>query len=173
MCWWWAWLEMKVKLHQTWSCILLLIHKLHMIVVYNVLRFCITCFRSVSWFMLILVNTTCCEDFSLLSSHSVYKKKVYVIDVGQSVDELHPSWRVFLKRDIHNILTFFSHHTNISRIDEAENDLYIAITNETISPITFIKGYINLCVSWKLSFCINNSILRYLMLSIQCYHHSL
>lgn len=137
---------MKVKLLPTWRCILLLIHKLHMIVVYNVLRFFITCFRSVSWFMLILVSITCCQSFLLLLSHSVYKKKVYVIDVGQSVDELHPSWRVFLKRDIHNILTFFSHHTNISNMDGAENDLFKGITNETITPITFIKRYIHLSV---------------------------
>lgn len=99
--------------------------------------------------MLILVSITYCESFSLLLSHSVYKKKVYVIDVGQSVDELHPSWRLFLKRDIHNILTFFSHHTNVLNMDGAENDLFKGITNETITPITFIKRYIHLSVYLK------------------------
>jgi RIO kinase 1 len=36
-----------------------------------------------------------------------YRKKVYFIDVGQSVNIKHPSAEIFLRRDIFNICTFF------------------------------------------------------------------
>ena len=36
-----------------------------------------------------------------------YRKKVYFIDVGQSVNIKHPSSEIFLRRDIFNICTFF------------------------------------------------------------------
>lgn len=36
-----------------------------------------------------------------------YRKKVYFIDVGQSVHIKHPSSEIFLRRDIFNVCTFF------------------------------------------------------------------
>ncbi|MHB1812720.1 MAG: serine protein kinase RIO [Thermoplasmataceae archaeon] len=36
-----------------------------------------------------------------------YRKKVYFIDVGQSVNIKHPSSEIFLRRDIFNVCTFF------------------------------------------------------------------
>jgi len=45
-----------------------------------------------------------------LSAYNVlmYKDKPYVIDVGQGVLLEHPSSLEFLKRDIHNVVQYFS-----------------------------------------------------------------
>ncbi len=46
-----------------------------------------------------------------LSEYNIlyYRKKPYIIDVGQSVSIKHPMAEVFLQRDIKNVVTFFSH----------------------------------------------------------------
>ena len=69
----------------------------------------------------------------------MYKKKVYVIDVGQSVDTLHPMWKEFLKRDIHNILTFFKDYVTIRNGEEAENDLFRGLTEMEFDVDGFIQ----------------------------------
>ena len=70
------------------------------------------------------------------------KKKVYVIDVGKSVDLLHPLWKDFLKRDIHNTITFFSNYIQINCIEEAEETLFNAITEMTLTKEEFLDIFV-------------------------------
>lgn len=71
----------------------------------------------------------------------VLRKRVYVIDVGQSVDTLHPMWEQFLKRDIHNILVFFGAYLKISS-EEAEMALFEGITQMKQTSEEFISTYV-------------------------------
>ena len=52
-----------------------------------------------------------------------YRKKVYFIDVGQSVNIKHPSSEIFLRRDIFNICTFFRKYG----IENDPNEIYSTI----------------------------------------------
>ena len=92
--------------------------------------------------MQISANITYCRIIERVVN-SVFKKKVFVIDVGQSVDTLHPMWEEFLKRDIHNILVFFNSYVNIPLLEEAEDSLYHAITEMTLSKEEFIQIFCN------------------------------
>lgn len=63
-----------------------------------------------------------------LSSYNIlfYRKKPYIIDVGQTVLTEHPMAQEFLKRDIHNILHYFKKYN----INYREEHLYTKITKE-------------------------------------------
>ena len=55
---------------------------------------------------------------------------VYVIDVGQSVNTLHPGWEDMLKRDIHNILEFYNKNGVIRDLEEVKGRLYEFVLTE-------------------------------------------
>ena len=67
---------------------------------------------------------------------------MFVIDVGQSVDSLHPLWKDFLKRDIHNIISFFNNYIQINSIEEAEEALFNAITEMSLTTEEFLEIYV-------------------------------
>ena len=55
---------------------------------------------------------------------------MYVIDVGQSVNTLHPGWEDMLKRDIHNILEFYNKNGVIRDLEEVKGRLYEFVLTE-------------------------------------------
>jgi len=63
-----------------------------------------------------------------MSAYNVllYRRKPYLIDFGQGVLTEHPNAHDFLKRDIHNIVTYFKKF----KIDADENLLYAQITKK-------------------------------------------
>lgn len=89
--------------------------------------------------MLILVNIIFCIIYSFSIIYSVYKKVVYIIDVGQSVTTQHPLWESFLERDIHNILKFFENYIAYHSLEDAEISLFEGIVNKTITSSEFIE----------------------------------
>ncbi|EQD37524.1 Non-specific serine/threonine protein kinase, partial [mine drainage metagenome] len=56
-----------------------------------------------------------------------YRRKVYMIDFGQSVSIEHPSARLFLERDVRNVCNFF----NKKGIKCDVNDLLSFVTGES------------------------------------------
>jgi RIO kinase 1 len=63
-----------------------------------------------------------------LSAYNVliHRNKPYIIDLGQAVLLEHPNSHEFLKRDIHNLVTYFKRYG----IKADENNLYKMITNK-------------------------------------------
>ena len=59
---------------------------------------------------------------------------MYVIDVGQSVNTLHPGWEDMLKRDIHNILEFYNKNGVIRDLEEVKGRLYDFVLTEMKKP---------------------------------------
>ena len=47
-----------------------------------------------------------------------------MIDVGQSITQIQDKWEEFLRRDVHNILSFFNHQHTIKDFDEVEERTY-------------------------------------------------
>lgn len=58
----------------------------------------------------------------------VYRKRPYIIDVGQMVDKDHPSAELFLKRDILNIVNFFRK----KEIACDEQEIYRSIKGDSV-----------------------------------------
>ena len=61
--------------------------------------------------------------------------RVFVIDVGQSVNTLHSLWKEYLRRDVHNILEFYHRNGTIADFDEVEQKTYDYILAEATDSI--------------------------------------
>jgi RIO kinase 1 len=55
-----------------------------------------------------------------------YRKKPYIIDLGQGVLVEHPNAHEFLRRDIHNIVSYFNKYN----ITADEKQIYTDITGQ-------------------------------------------
>ena len=76
-------------------------------------------------------------------TRSVQHGRVYVIDVGQSVNTIHDKWRDFLARDVHNILHYFHHKREIQNVDEVEaRTLEYVLEDESDEFISYIEKHI-------------------------------
>lgn len=61
---------------------------------------------------------------------SVHHGRLFVIDVGQSVNTIHDKWREFLARDVHNIIAYFNHKQPIPDVEEIEEQALEYVLNE-------------------------------------------
>lgn len=61
---------------------------------------------------------------------SVHHGRLFVIDVGQSVNTIHDKWREFLSRDVHNIIAYFNHKQPIPDVEEIEEQALEYVLNE-------------------------------------------
>ena len=79
--------------------------------------------------------------------YSVYHGRVFVIDVGQSVNTIHDKWREFLSRDIHNIISYFNHRQPIPNVEEIEEQTLEYVLNEEDNGlISTIESLVECCV---------------------------
>ena len=81
----------------------------------------------------------------------VHHGRVYVIDVGQSVNTIHDKWRDFLARDVHNIMHYFHHKREIRDVDEVESRTLEYVLKEESEEganqfIAYIEKHIESCV---------------------------
>lgn len=69
-------------------------------------------------------------------TRSVSNGIVYVIDVGQSVNTTHNTWRQLLRRDVDNILNFYNHHGAIADLEEVQERTYAYVLAEETETVT-------------------------------------
>ena len=75
------------------------------------------------------------QDYGMNMMDRVKDGRVYVIDVGQSVNTLHSLWKEYLRRDVHNILEFYHRNGTIADFDEVEQKTYDYVLAEETDSI--------------------------------------
>ena len=74
---------------------------------------------------------------------------VFVIDVGQSVNTTHTSWRQLLRRDVDNILNFYNHHGAITDLEEVQQRTYAYVLAEETETVTSdYDAYLSQNIIW-------------------------